>query len=546
MADRKITLLERPTRWQEPFGSDMTDELVGRVLGVDPFASLNASKFPKSTPLADILKFDARVVKAVPGQIIIRDGEYGNSAFVVLKGLVRVILDENLPEEVLGHSAQPGKSYWKAFSQLWTNNKNAEARKLSTFQSQSDEGDLSVTITDYEKLFNEYSTAPLGVGSLFGELAAIGRLPRTATVVADEETELVEIRWQGIREIMRYDSDFKQTVEQKYRQNALWQHLAETEIFENLPEKAFAEIVDKALFETHGSFDWYIDYKRNAGAEPKIANEGDYPDGLLIVRAGFVRVTKDLGAGKRTLTYLGAGDLYGLHEVYDQSQGIETRLQTSISALGYADLIRIPLPLLERYVFPNMEIPKERLVDHKQKLLEHSVADDWLLENRFMNATQAMVIDLDKCVRCDDCVRACSSTHDDNPRFKRHGKTYNNWMVTNACMHCVDPVCMIGCPTGAIHRSSAEGQVIINDKTCIGCGTCANSCPYDNISLVEIADENGDPIYDPDSQKPILKATKCDLCHTNPGGPACVAACPHDALFRTGFDEENILHESSF
>ena len=64
-------------------------------------------------------------------------------------------------------------------------------------------------------------------------------------------------------------------------------------------------------------------------------------------------------------------------------------------------------------------------------------------------------------------------------------------MVANACLHCVDPVCMIGCPTGAIHRSAVGGQVVINDDTCIGCATCANSCPYNNIQMVEIRDPQG-------------------------------------------------------
>ena len=40
--------------------------------------------------------------------------------------------------------------------------------------------------------------------------------------------------------------------------------------------------------------------------------------------------------------------------------------------------------------------------------------------------------------------------------------------------------------------------VVINDDTCIGCGTCANSCPYDNIRLVEIADRAGRAIVDDD------------------------------------------------
>ena len=108
-------------------------------------------------------------------------------------------------------------------------------------------------------------------------------------------------------------------------------------------------------------------------------------------------------------------------------------------------------------------------------------------------------------------------------------------------MHCVDPVCMIGCPTGAIHRNVEQGVVVINDDTCIGCGTCANSCPYDNIRLVEIRNLRGQPVLDPQTQMPILKATKCDLCYTQLGGPACVRACPHDALQRVDFREGTVF-----
>jgi Fe-S-cluster-containing dehydrogenase component len=143
-----------------------------------------------------------------------------------------------------------------------------------------------------------------------------------------------------------------------------------------------------------------------------------------------------------------------------------------------------------------------------------------------------MLIDLEKCVRCDDCVRACADTHGGNPRFVRQGSTFGHWMVANACMHCVDPVCMIGCPTGAIHRTLAGGTVVINDLTCIGCGSCANSCPYDNIRLVQIRERDGRPVLDPASKEPILKATKCDLCNSLPAGPACERACPHGALQR--------------
>jgi len=78
-------------------------------------------------------------------------------------------------------------------------------------------------------------------------------------------------------------------------------------------------------------------------------------------------------------------------------------------------------------------------------------------------------------------------------------------------------------------------MVVINDRTCIGCGTCASSCPYQNIFMVPIRDLSGAPVLDTETRSSILKATKCDLCAEQRTGPSCVRACPHDALSRTDF-----------
>jgi Fe-S-cluster-containing hydrogenase component 2 len=109
-------------------------------------------------------------------------------------------------------------------------------------------------------------------------------------------------------------------------------------------------------------------------------------------------------------------------------------------------------------------------------------------------------------------------------------------------MHCVDPVCMIGCPTGAIQRDvSAGGEIVINPDTCIGCGICAHSCPYGTIQMVLLRDEEGQPVLTEETGAPIRRATKCDLCVDLPGGPACVNACPHDALVRADMREIGTL-----
>ena len=179
---------------------------------------------------------------------------------------------------------------------------------------------------------------------------------------------------------------------------------------------------------------------------------------------------------------------------------------------------------------PDKSISTEEATPIPSDLLE------FFAELRFLNGTKTMIINLDHCTRCDDCVRACAATHGNNLRFVRHGPTHDRFMVANACMHCHDPVCMLGCPTGAIHRHEQSGKVVINDLTCIGCASCANNCPYDSIRMVEIRDRKGVAVRAPDGQ-PINKATKCDLCIEQHGGPSCQRACPHDALRRVDMSD---------
>ena len=66
---------------------------------------------------------------------------------------------------------------------------------------------------------------------------------------------------------------------------------------------------------------------------------------------------------------------------------------------------------------------------------------------------------------------------------------------------------------------------------------------YNNIRMVDIRDQSGHAVVDPDTGRPIFKATKCDLCVGNPGGPACVRACPHEALRRVDFQLNTLFGE---
>lgn len=82
------------------------------------------------------------------------------------------------------------------------------------------------------------------------------------------------------------------------------------------------------------------------------------------------------------------------------------------------------------------------------------------------------------------------------------------------CRHCEDAPCVTVCPTKALEKLETEGPVTLHEELCIGCKWCIQVCPFGVISL----------------RRDGKVITKCDLCFGREGGPACVEACPTDAL----------------
>jgi anaerobic dimethyl sulfoxide reductase subunit B (iron-sulfur subunit) len=141
-----------------------------------------------------------------------------------------------------------------------------------------------------------------------------------------------------------------------------------------------------------------------------------------------------------------------------------------------------------------------------------------------MDKTMGFYIDLTRCIGCHTCSVACRDWNhlDDSASWREvltiEAGEYPNPFVCffpTACYHCSEPICQTVCPVAAIQKEESHGLIILDQEKCIGCGACANACPYQAPKL-----NHG-------------KYGKCDMClsRLNDGKqPICISSCPMRAI----------------
>jgi len=144
-----------------------------------------------------------------------------------------------------------------------------------------------------------------------------------------------------------------------------------------------------------------------------------------------------------------------------------------------------------------------------------------------------IVADPTRCLACRGCEIACALAHAGTedlvvaiyeraamPRI--YIESAGKLAVPLGCRHCDDAPCVTVCPTGAVSRRSDLEPVLVDQGKCIGCAFCVEACPFGVIRVV--------PRGPSESGKAVIK---CDLCVDRQAKglePACVEACPVDAL----------------
>jgi CRP-like cAMP-binding protein/Fe-S-cluster-containing hydrogenase component 2 len=443
-----------------------------------------------------------------PGEVICRESEYGSTAFYILEGQAKVSI-----ASPIAHVKTKGavRKFLGKLSSKLTQRQN-DAREEETSQHW-------IHIDAPMDLNYDNPVAMLGPGDLFGEMTCMSLYPRSATVRAETDCIALEML-RNVLDIMQRNKTFRARLDQSYRQRALDSHLRAVPVFAELTDEFIEGLRER------------VELLRFTPGQV-ICRQGDAADSFYLVRIGFVKVSQTHAGGEMVLAYLSRGEYFGETALLE-----DTVRSATCTALDHVEVVRISAEDFASMTrqFPGVrqklaQVGQERVqMNHETLVMINSTPLDSFLKQGLMEAQSLLLLDLDSCTRCDACVKACADAHDGVTRLVREGLRFDHYLVATSCRQCLDPLCMVGCPVGSIRRRNSL-EVIIEDW-CIGCGLCAENCPYGNINMHPFnvfTDVPGMP-----GQKKALvkqKATSCDLC-SDFAEPSCVYACPHDAAHR--------------
>ncbi|HSR51798.1 MAG TPA: cyclic nucleotide-binding domain-containing protein [Acidobacteriota bacterium] len=532
-------ILQHRDRWSS-FGSGTGVVWLSEKLSADQLREYDLFK-PYDDKFLERISPDVTVASWEKGAVLFEQGSYIDLAFLVVEGEVTLrfmggedattdqpIFDASRTSAGLSEPQMPKTPRLSTDTASYSKSQIQNSNQIAFLAS------LDVDLPPGDLM-------RLGPGEVFGEIGALNGWPQSVTAQAASDCQLVQIRVPALRRMRDKSPAFKERLDSVYRKRSLFRQLKASPLFRSCPDSFLISLAKK------------VDLV-SCNPEEFVVEEGTPADALYLVRSGFVKISRRLGKGRQALSYISKGMTFGEVELLVPE---EEEWRSSYSSVGYSELVRIPAQDFTKVLqdFPEIETllweqaaVRIKEVAAGQRDLRSSEFLQFALEKGLVEGNSVLVIDLNHCTRCDDCVRACSETHGGRARFVREGDRYANLLIAKSCYHCQDPVCLIGCPTGAIRRADVGDVVEIREDICIGCSNCADHCPYDAIVMHDTETTWGEDAL-PKSLRGLDRhlASKCDLCYGSDSGPACVRNCPQGCAYRVGSVEEfrELLREES-
>lgn len=203
---------------------------------------------------------------------------------------------------------------------------------------------------------NPIELAVLEDGAFFGEMALLTGAARVASVVADEDCEVLELTEELLRDLTAKHPSVAHSLKKFYRQRLLSNVMAISPLF-----RAFDKSDRKMLVEK-------FKLREMKPGEPVI-REGDRPDGLYVVMHGVCLVSRTAPDGSRQvpLAVLREGDVFGEMSLLSRQPASAT-----VTAKRRTLVLRLPKAVFDELMFTHpavLEVVSE-LTDQRTRVNE--------------------------------------------------------------------------------------------------------------------------------------------------------------------------------
>src|ERR1039457_3826374 len=236
------------------------------------------------------------------GQILMREGENGTTAFCILSGIVEIFI--NNPVSRVESRRRPGSGFAGGLTKITNYIKGVPATRNANPNRRT-----HIPVDASVDLPMDNPIASVTAGDLIGELAALAALkqerlkrpkfyPRSATARAKTDVVVLEMLPNILNNVLYNAAAFKAKLNRNYRTRALDSHLRSVPVFKNLSGE-------------------FLDYLRervelvDVAPGQVICKQGEVADSFYMIRLGYVKVSQVFPGGELVLTYLSRGSYLG-------------------------------------------------------------------------------------------------------------------------------------------------------------------------------------------------------------------------------------------
>jgi CRP-like cAMP-binding protein len=208
-----------------------------------------------------------------------------------------------------------------------------------------------------EEVQNEtVSLGKLYSGEVFGEIAALFMMPRTATVTVIKNSVVLEIPGEVLGDLIEQVPVLRDAIFERYHNRRIQTALKSVNIFNSLTDEAFNEICNAASLVM-------------APKGERLIREGEPGDAMFIINYGVARVFTSVDDTELNLDLLRPGDYFG-----EWSLLTGTPRAASVAAVTQMELVRLGSEEFLEFIrkFPDIQKSIDLLAHERNSRTEHA------------------------------------------------------------------------------------------------------------------------------------------------------------------------------